>query len=161
MAELKDNERIYTIPLREAYKKAAGKRVPYAARLVRAYLKQHTKAETIKLGKELNKALWSRGIKKPPRRLRVKASKDGKTVKAEIVGFEYEEFKAQPRTEKKGLKEKLAERLGPKALQKEKEEKMIEGKEETTEDKKETKAEAKNEQKEEKETKNEAAAEKK
>lgn len=121
------NERIFTIPLREAYKKAHNKRVPYAARLVQTYLKTHMKAESVKIGKHLNEAIWERSISKPPRRLRVKAFKEDGVVRAELMGFEYAEFKAQPKKEKKDMKERLMERLGPKALKKEEEEKKIEG----------------------------------
>lgn len=122
------NEKIFTIPLRDAYKKAHNKRVPYATRLVRDYLKTHMKADTVKLGKHLNVELWKRSISKPPRRVRVKAFKDGEIVKAELMGFDYIEFKAQPKKERKDMKERLMERLGPKALKKEEEEKKIEGK---------------------------------
>lgn len=121
------SEKIFTIPLREAYKKAHNKRVPYAARLVRNYLQIHMKTDGVKLGKHLNEALWKRSIRKPPRRVRVKAVKEGDTVKAELMGFDYVEFKAQPKKERKDMKEKLMERLGPKALRKEEEEKKIEG----------------------------------
>lgn len=122
-----ETEKIFTIPLREAYKKAERKRVPYAARLVRSYLKTHTKAETIKIGNHLNEELWKRSISKPPRRVRVKAVKEGDVVKAELIGFDYVDFKAKPKKERKDMKEKLLERLGPKALKKEEEEKRIEG----------------------------------
>lgn len=154
MAEIKENEKIFTIPLRKAYKKAKEQRTPYAARLVRDFLKNHTKATTVKLGPKLNQTLWARGIKKPPRKIRVKAVRDGDIVKAELVGFEYQEFKAKAKKERKGVRERLMERLGPKALKKEEEEKKIEGKEEKeakkeskTEEKKEAKTEAKTEEK--------------
>ncbi len=120
-------ERIYTIPLRDAYKKAHNKRVPYAVRLVRSYLKTHMKADEVKLGAKLNAEMWSRSISKPPRRVRVKAIKDGKIVKAELMGFDYVDFKAKPKAERKDMKEKLMERLGPKAVKKEEEDKKIEG----------------------------------
>ncbi len=122
-----EKERIFTIPLRESYKKSERKRSPYTIRLVRDYLKKHTKASDVKLGDEINKAVWARGMRKPLRRIRVKAIMINDVVKAELVGFDYKEFKAAPKTEKKGAKEKLMERLGPKAMQKEKEEKAIDG----------------------------------
>jgi large subunit ribosomal protein L31e len=122
-----ENEKIFTIPLREAYKKAEGKRVPYAARLVRSYLKTHMKSDTIKLGSKLNEELWGRSISRPPRHIRVKAFKEEGVVKAELMGFDYVDFKAKPKKERKDMKEKLMERLGPKALKKEEEEKKIEG----------------------------------
>lgn len=129
MAETKEKPEgvVYTIPLREAFRKAEKKRVPYASRLIRDYLKKHTKAEEIKLGRKLNEKVWERGIRKPPRRVRVKVMKEGNVAKAELLGFEYEEFKASPKKEKKGMKEKLLGRLGPKAVKKQEEEKLAEG----------------------------------
>jgi len=141
-------EKIYTIPLREAFKKARAKRVPYAVRTVQNYIKMHAKVGDVKLGSHLNEALWKRSIKKPPRRLRVKVVKDGDIAKAELVGFEYVDFKAKPKTEKKGMRERLVERLGPKAQQKEELEKTIEGKKPESEEKKpESKTEKKEEAK--------------
>ena len=84
---------------------------------------RHTKAEDVKLGSELNNLIWEMG--RPPRRIRVKAVKEGPLIKAELLGFEYKEFKAIAKQEKKGMREKLLGRLGPKALKKEEEEKMI------------------------------------
>lgn len=136
-------EKIFTIPLREAYKKSVRKRSAYAARLVRSFLKTHTKAETVKLGQELNKTVWARGRSKPARKVRVKAVKEGNIVRAELIGFDYKEFKAAPKKEKKSAKERLMERLGPKALKKEEEEKATEGKKEAKEETKEAKQEAK------------------
>ena len=126
-AETVSGEKIFTIPLRDAYRKAHNKRVPYAARLVRAYLKSHMKADEVKIGQHLNAELWSRSISKPPRRIRVKAFKEDGIVKAELMGHDYVDFKAQPKKERKDMKEKLLERLGPKAIKKEEEEKKIEG----------------------------------
>ena len=125
-----EDEKIYTIPLREAYKKARLKRVPYAVRHVKSYLKTHMKAKEVKIGKHLNEHLWKRSIKKPPHKVRVMAFLDGEVAKAELMGFEYEEFKAVQKKERKGLQEKLLARMGQKALKKEAEEKMIEGKSE-------------------------------
>ena len=126
------DEKIYNIPLREAYKKARLKRTPYAAREVKKFIKTHTKAKEVKIGRHLNEALWSRGIKKPPHKIRVKAFLDGDVAKTELMGFEYEDFKIQPKKERKGLQEKLLARMGQKALQKEAEEKLIEGENEPT-----------------------------
>ncbi len=122
-------EKIFNIPLREAYKKSVRKRSPYATRILRDYLKQHTKAEEVKIGSKLNEAIWARGMKHPARKVRVKVVMEGNVAKAELMGFDYKDFKATPKMERKGTKEKLMERLGPKALKKEEEEKAVEGKE--------------------------------
>lgn len=122
-------EKIYTIPI-HAEKKTRVKRSAHAVRIVRNYLKKHSKADDVRLGRRLNSAVWSRGSKKPPTSVRVKAVRDGTTVRAELLGFDYEEFRAKPKEEKKGMREKLMERLGPKAQQKQELEEKIEGKEE-------------------------------
>ncbi|MFH0832294.1 MAG: 50S ribosomal protein L31e [Candidatus Aenigmatarchaeota archaeon] len=123
----KSEEKIFTIPLRKAFRKAEKKRVPYSIRLIQDYLKRHAKVEEVKLGKNLNDEIWKRGITHPPRRVRVTVIKDGTTAKAELFGHSYAEFKAQPAKERKGMKEKLMERLGPKAAKKEEEEKATKG----------------------------------
>lgn len=81
-------ERIYTIPLRRAWISPRKKRVPRAVRMVKSFIKRHMKVEAgaetgeeeekerLVISNELNEKLWSRGIEKPPRNLRVRAVKD-------------------------------------------------------------------------------------
>ncbi len=72
-------ERTYTIPLRQAWEGPRGFRAPKAVRLVKNFVKRHMKPkEEIVMGEEVNEALWSHGIKKPPRRIRVRVVKDKK-----------------------------------------------------------------------------------
>lgn len=135
-AKAAEGEKIYTIPLRKAYKKAHQKRTPYAVGIVKKYITTHTKASSVKLGSRLNEELWERGIKKPPRRVRVKAVIEEGTAKVELMGHDYTEFKAAPRKEKLDIKEKLMERMGQKAAKKEAMEKALEGKKEKPEEEK-------------------------
>ena len=118
-----EGEKVFTIPLRKAFRKSKNRRKNYAVSLIKEFLLRHTKAEEVKLGSELNRFVWEKG--KPPRRIRVKAVKEGSITKAELLGFEYKDFKAVAKKEKKGMKERLLGRLGPKALKKEEEEKMV------------------------------------
>jgi len=69
-------ERIYTIPLRRVWISPRKKRAPRAVRLVRAFVQRHMKPEALVISNEVNERLWSRGIQKPPRKIRVKAVKD-------------------------------------------------------------------------------------
>lgn len=121
-------EKIFTIPLGKAYKKTRVKRTPYAARFVRAFLALHTKAETVKIGQHLNEALWARGTKKPPRSVRVRAIIEGKTVKAELFGKEYADFKPLSVVKKEKFTDKLRARLGAKAEKAQELEKKLESK---------------------------------
>ncbi|AFC99205.1 Ribosomal protein L31E [Methanocella conradii HZ254] len=89
MAEEK-TEQIYTIPLdTEGYPR--WKKANLAVKLIRQYLSRHMKVEEdkIKINAPLNEAVWARGIRKPPRRIRVKATRveDG-VVEADVVGGE-------------------------------------------------------------------------
>jgi large subunit ribosomal protein L31e len=78
-------ERIYTIPLSQAWISPRKKRVPRAVRLVKRFIQRHMKLkesaddeeqERLVISNEVNQRLWSRGIEKPPRNIRVRAVKD-------------------------------------------------------------------------------------
>lgn len=68
-------ERVYTIPLRNAWLAPRTKRVNRAVTEVKTFMARHMKTETEKvwLDNPVNEAIWARGIQKPPRRIRVKA----------------------------------------------------------------------------------------
>jgi large subunit ribosomal protein L31e len=82
-------ERLYTIPLGKAYYAIRGKRAKRAVRLVHDFIIRHMKIEDqsdLSLDPSLNEFLWSRGIEKPPRRVRVRVTKDKEgLVKAYLV----------------------------------------------------------------------------
>lgn len=84
-------EREYIIPLREKcrvvprYKKANK-----AIKTIKEFLVRHMKIrdrdlKKIKIDKYLNEAVWFRGIKKPPIKIKVKAIKQGDIVRAELA----------------------------------------------------------------------------
>lgn len=77
-------ERIYTIPLGRAWISPPKKRAPRAIRIVKTFITRHMKikadaieeAERLVISNEVNEKIWSRGIKSPPRKIRVRAVKD-------------------------------------------------------------------------------------
>ncbi|MEM2947716.1 MAG: 50S ribosomal protein L31e [Candidatus Bathyarchaeia archaeon] len=83
-------ERFYTIPLGKAWLVPPNKRAPKAIRIIRDFIKRHMKLEAKKEGEEeeevepkkliisneVNEKVWSRGIEKPPRKVRVRAARD-------------------------------------------------------------------------------------
>ena len=69
-------ERIYTIPLSKAWVSPRKKRAPRAIRIVKGFITRHMKPESISISGEVNKRIWSRGIEKPPRKIRIRAAKD-------------------------------------------------------------------------------------
>jgi len=94
-------ERIYTIPLGEAYEAVRNKRVPKAVKILRTFIARHMKAddERILLSQALNEFLWQRSIQKPPRRIKLRLVKDAGTIKAYLPEEKPEEPKKE---EKKG-----------------------------------------------------------
>ena len=79
-------ERIYTIPLGIVYKNPRTVRAKRAVKVVREFISRHMKTEetNVKMSIAVNSYLFMRGMKKPPRRIKVKANKDEKTGKVEI-----------------------------------------------------------------------------
>ena len=82
-------ERIYTVPLRRAWNVPAKKRAPKAIRMIKAFVQKHMKVgvETIEedeeeeggrviIKNEVNQKIWSQGIEKPPRKVRIRVAKD-------------------------------------------------------------------------------------
>ena len=68
-------ERQYTIPLRVVLGVPRWRRAARAIRFVRAFIARHMKAEEVKIDPKVSEYVWSRGAKKPPRKVKVKAIK--------------------------------------------------------------------------------------
>lgn len=67
-------ESIFTIPFYPKLNKTAPyKRTPKAVRMLKAFIIKHTKADFVVITNELNEFLWERGIRKPPRKVKVRA----------------------------------------------------------------------------------------
>ncbi len=103
-------ERVYNVPLRKEWLKAPHyKRAKRAVTALRDFLKKHMKSENVKLGRQLNHAVWKRSIKHPPHHVKVTAIKyDDGLVRAELHGFPIEEPKTE---EKKGALKTLKEKV--------------------------------------------------
>jgi large subunit ribosomal protein L31e len=84
-------ERTYTVPLAKAWIMPPRKRAPRAMRMLKTFITKHMKLEKRKeaeteeeeeepkkltITEEVNEKLWTRGIEKPPRKIRVRATKD-------------------------------------------------------------------------------------
>ena len=79
-AEAEDivEERIYTVPLSRAWIGPRNKRAPRAIRILRNFIMRHMKIdeESLRISNEVNERVWSRGIQKPPRKIRIRAVKN-------------------------------------------------------------------------------------
>jgi large subunit ribosomal protein L31e len=73
-------ERLYTVSFSKTVygrRIPRRKRTPRAVRYLKQFIQKHLKSdlESIIIDPEVNEFLWSRGIQKPPRRIRVRAVK--------------------------------------------------------------------------------------
>ena len=74
-------ERIYTVPLRKAYWTGSRlRRSNRAVRILKEFVQRHMKPEGILLEKEVNERIWEKGIQSPPRRIRIRATKNAENV---------------------------------------------------------------------------------
>jgi len=92
-------EREYVIPLRDAYEASRTRRAKRAINIVREFARRHMKAEIVKISQGVNQLIWSRGIEKPPRRIKVIMRKKKEGVVEVLLLREVEE--EQKREEKK------------------------------------------------------------
>ena len=70
------DERIYIVPLAKARKGPRTKRANKAVRFLREFMEQHFKPESLVISQEVNEAIWARGIQKPPRKIKIRATKN-------------------------------------------------------------------------------------
>jgi large subunit ribosomal protein L31e len=77
---MSEEERVYTINLAKIVLTPMNKRSNRAINMIKAYASKHMKSNDIKIDQELNELIWAKGIRSPPRRIRVKISKDADDV---------------------------------------------------------------------------------
>jgi len=73
---MSETERIYTVPLKEAWHAQRYRRSEKAMMVLKAFAVRHMKAKSVTVDTMVNQTIWARGIKSPPRRIRVKMTKD-------------------------------------------------------------------------------------
>jgi large subunit ribosomal protein L31e len=82
-------ERFYTIPLQKALVRPPKKRAPRAMSLIKVFVTKHMKLDVkiseedeaeelpqLIVSPEVNEKVWSRGIEKPPRKIKTRVTKD-------------------------------------------------------------------------------------
>jgi len=70
------DERIYVIPLAKARHGPRNKRAKKAIRYLREFMERHFKPESLIISQPVNEKIWSRGIQKPPRKIKIRATKN-------------------------------------------------------------------------------------
>ncbi|MBI3622535.1 50S ribosomal protein L31e [Candidatus Pacearchaeota archaeon] len=118
-------ERVYTINLGKVWLSPNNQRAKRAINMIKEFATRHMKSENVKIEEDVSHLVWARGIRHPPRKIRVKLTKDDD---GNILISKYEE--------EKKVEEKSKGKKTEKKIEK-KEEKKVE------ETPKETKAETK------------------
>jgi large subunit ribosomal protein L31e len=77
MSSSEFEERVITVPLRDAKAEAKHKRADKAMTLIREHLAQHFSVDEddVRLDPSINETVWDRGRSKPPSTLRVRAAR--------------------------------------------------------------------------------------
>jgi large subunit ribosomal protein L31e len=99
-------ERIYTINLGKVLLSPNNQRAKRAINMIRQFATKHMKSETVKIEEEISHLVWERGIRHPPRKIRVKMTKD---EDGNIIVSKYQEEKKieeKPKKEEKKVEEK-------------------------------------------------------
>lgn len=103
-------ERVYTINLGKVWLSPDNQRAKRAINMIREFAEHHMKTEQIKIDQELSQQVWKRGIRSPPRKIRVKMAK---TEDGYVMVSPYEEESAKPKEEKPKKSEKKSESKEP------------------------------------------------
>lgn len=100
--------RVYTINLSKVWLAPRIRRTKRAINMIREFAQRHMKSDDVKIDRSLNEVMWERGIRKPPRKIRVKMVKDEDDVVT--VSLYSEEVKEEEKVEKKAKAEAVAEK---------------------------------------------------
>src|SRR5574340_995586 len=111
-------ERIYTINLGKVLLSPNNQRAKRAINMIREFATKHMKSENVKIEEEISHLVWARGIRHPPRKIRVKITKDDGNVIVSKYKEEKKEkkkkAKEKPKQEEKKLEEKPKKEENPK-----------------------------------------------
>ena len=68
--------RVYNVPLGVVFEAPPYKRAKVAIRVIKEFTIRHMKASKVKIKQDVNELVWARGIRKPPRRVRLEMERD-------------------------------------------------------------------------------------
>ena len=102
-------ERVYTINLGKVLLSQSQHRAVRAINMIREFARHHMKVEEIKIEEELAHQIWARGVRSPPRKVRVRMSR---TDEGYVLVSQYDEeveSKAVPEKETPKVEEPAKE----------------------------------------------------
>jgi large subunit ribosomal protein L31e len=114
-------ERVYTINLGKVWLSPNNQRAKRAINVIKEFATHHMKSENVKIEEDVSHLVWARGIRHPPRKIRVKLTKDDD---GNILISKYEEEKKVEEKQKGKKAEKKTEKKEEKKEEKPKETKV-------------------------------------
>ena len=128
-------ERVYTINLGKVLLSPNNQRAKRAINMIREFATRHMKSENVKIEEDVSHLVWARGIRHPPRKIRVKLTKDddgnvliSKYEEEKQVEEKPKEKKGKKKVEKKTKQKKEEKKVEEKPKEKKEEEKKVEEK---------------------------------
>jgi large subunit ribosomal protein L31e len=100
-------ERVYTIPLGKVKLSQSQHRAVRAINMIREFARHHMKVETIKIDEELARYIWSKGVRNPPRKIKVRMSKTDEGYILVSLFADDVETSATPEKETKKVEDKV------------------------------------------------------
>ena len=70
-----DVERVYTVNLGKVLLSPDNQRAKRAVNMIKEFARHHMKTQQVKIEEDVSHLLWSRGIRHPPRKIRVRMTK--------------------------------------------------------------------------------------
>ena len=105
-----DVERVYTVNLGKVLLSPDNQRAKRAVNMIKEFARHHMKTQQVKLEEDVSHLLWSRGIKHPPRKIRVRMTK---TDEGYVLVSKYEaeegSVESEPTSEPEPTPEPVAE----------------------------------------------------
>ena len=95
-------ERVYTINLGKVLLSPDNQRAKRAINMIKEFTRRHMKTEEVKIEEDVSHLIWSRGIKHPPRKIRIKMTRtdEGYVLISKFEGEEEQVEKKEESVEK-------------------------------------------------------------
>ena len=107
-------ERVYTINLGKVLLSVDTHRAPRAINMIKEFARHHMKTQEIKIEEDLAHQIWSKGVRSPPRKIRVRMSKtDEGYVLVSPYTDEKESTDVSDKDAKKGKSSKVSKKDTP------------------------------------------------
>jgi len=96
-----DVERVYTVNLGKVLLSPDNQRAKRAVNVIKEFARHHLKIEQVKIEEDVSHLLWARGIKHPPRKIRLRMTKtdEGYVLVSKYEGEEESIEKDEEKTE--------------------------------------------------------------